>query len=82
MGVRRVRARPASTTWSALSVGHPATFRNGGFEQYQKSWYMLLFQFKGIAERWLSNDDWAHFRAWARHPDADAVIAELEANGR
>ena len=51
-----------------LSVGHPATFRKGGFEQYQKSWYMLLFQFKGIAERWLSNDDWAHFRAWARPP--------------
>jgi pimeloyl-ACP methyl ester carboxylesterase len=65
----------------ALSVGHPATFRKGGFEQYQKSWYMLLFQFKGIAERWLSNNDWAHFRAWAGHPDADAVIAELEANG-
>ena len=64
----------------ALSVGHPSTFRKGGFEQYQKSWYMLLFQFKGIAEKWLSNDDWAHFRAWARHPDADAVIAELEAN--
>ena len=64
----------------ALSVGHPSTFRKGGFEQYQKSWYMLLFQFKGIAEQWLSNDDWAHFRAWARHPDADAVIAELEAN--
>ena len=65
----------------ALSVGHPSTFRKGGFEQSQKSWYMLLFQFKGIAERWLSNDDWAHFRAWARHPDADAVVAELEANG-
>ena len=34
----------------ALSVGHPATFRAGGFEQYEKSWYMLLFQFTGIAE--------------------------------
>ena len=63
---------------AVLSVGHPATFRAGGFEQYQKSWYMLLFQFKGIAEKWLSNNDWAHFRAWAGHPDADAVIAELE----
>ena len=66
---------------AVLSVGHPATFRAGGFEQYQKSWYMLLFQFKGIAERWLSSNDWANFRAWARHPDADAVIAELEADG-
>ena len=65
----------------ALSVGHPATFRAGGFEQYEKSWYMLLFQFAGVAEEWLSADDWANFRAWSRHPDADAVIAELEANG-
>lgn len=62
-----------------LSVGHPATFRAGGFEQHEKSWYMLLFQFVGIAEEWLSANGWANFRAWARHPDADAVIAELEA---
>src|SRR5947209_8114539 len=27
----------------ALSVGHPATFLANGFEQHQKSWYMLLF---------------------------------------
>jgi pimeloyl-ACP methyl ester carboxylesterase len=64
-----------------LSVGHPATMRAGGFEQYEKSWYMLLFQFAGIAEEWLSKDGWANFRAWGRHPDADAVIAELETNG-
>jgi pimeloyl-ACP methyl ester carboxylesterase len=65
----------------ALSVGHPAAFRSGGFEQHEKSWYMLLFQFPGIAEEWLSANDWANFRAWARHPDADAVVAELAANG-
>jgi pimeloyl-ACP methyl ester carboxylesterase len=65
----------------ALSVGHPATFRAQGFEQHQKSWYMLLFQFSGVAEEWLSADGWANFRAWGGHPDTDAVIAELEANG-
>ena len=65
----------------ALSVGHPATFFADGFEQNEKSWYMLLFQFKGIAEQWLSADGWANFRAWGRHPDADATISELEANG-
>ena len=65
----------------AMSVGHPSSFRGEGFEQAEKSWYMLLFQFEGIAEQWLSGDDWANFRAWARHPDADAVIAELEASG-
>jgi pimeloyl-ACP methyl ester carboxylesterase len=64
----------------ALSVGHPSSFRAGGFEQHEKSWYMLLFQFEGIAEHWLSDDGWANFRVWAGHPDADAVIAELEAN--
>jgi pimeloyl-ACP methyl ester carboxylesterase len=63
-----------------LSVGHPATFRRT-LEQLEKSWYMLLFQFPGIAESWLTQDGWANFRSWGRHPDADAVIAELEANG-
>src|SRR5437588_11721193 len=42
-----------------LSVGHPATMRAGGFEQYEKSWYMLLFQFPGVAEEWLSGNGWA-----------------------
>ena len=61
-------------------MGHPAGFLRT-LEQRQKSWYMLLFQYAGIAERWLSEDNWANFRAWAGHPDADQVIAELEANG-
>jgi pimeloyl-ACP methyl ester carboxylesterase len=42
---------------------------------------MLLFQFAGVAERWLSDDGWANFRSWGGHPDADQVIADLEANG-
>lgn len=64
----------------ALSVGHPTTFRGEDFEQFEKSWYMLLFQFPDIAERWLSDNDWHNFRHWAHHPDADAVIDELETN--
>ena len=63
-----------------LSVGHPATIRRTRLQR-EKSWYMLLFQFAGIAERWLTDDDWANFRNWAQHPDAGQVIAELEANG-
>jgi pimeloyl-ACP methyl ester carboxylesterase len=66
---------------AVLSVGHPAAFRDAGWEQRQLSWYMLLFQFEGIAEQWLSDDGWANFRDWGQHPDADAVIAEIEANG-
>jgi pimeloyl-ACP methyl ester carboxylesterase len=65
----------------ALSVGHPATIRSAGLEQHQKSWYMLLFLFPGVAEEWLAGDDWSNFRAWAQHPDADGVIADLEATG-
>jgi pimeloyl-ACP methyl ester carboxylesterase len=65
----------------ALSVGHPIAFATAGMAQRQKSWYLLLFHFEEIAEQWLSEDDWANFRAWSNHPDADAVIADLEANG-
>jgi pimeloyl-ACP methyl ester carboxylesterase len=64
---------------AVLSVGHPSAFAAAGFAQREKSWYMLLFQFQGVAERWLSDNEWANFRAWARHPDADEVIAELAA---
>ena len=64
-----------------LSVGHPSSFAAAGLRQRQLSWYMLFFQFADVAERWLSDDDWANFRSWARHPDADDVIAELTANG-
>lgn len=84
----------AATTWAAatfapdrfhhhvaLSVGHPLAFGEAGLAQREKSWYMLLFQFQPEAEQWLSMDDWANFRSWASHPDADAVIAELEASG-
>jgi len=65
----------------ALSVGNPLAFASAGFEQREKSWYMLLFQFVDVAEQWLSNDDWSNFRAWSSHPDANEVIATLEKNG-
>jgi pimeloyl-ACP methyl ester carboxylesterase len=70
-----VPARVASLT--CLSVGHPRSIRSAGLAQREKSWYMLLFQFQGVAEEWLSQDDFRNFREWARHPDADAVIERL-----
>lgn len=66
---------------AALSVGHPAAFRLAGIPQQERSWYMLLFQFAGIAEQWLSDDGWANLREWSGHPDVDGVIADLEADG-
>ena len=67
--------RVASLT--ALSVGHPAAFAHAGLRQREKSWYMLLFQFPGVAERWLSADGFRNFRRWSGHPDADRVVARL-----
>ena len=64
-----------------LSVGHPLAFGGAGIRQRELSWYMLLFQFAGVAEQWLSADGWANFRAWASHPDHDAVAADLERPG-
>ncbi len=61
----------------ALSVGHPTAFVGTGFEQREKSWYMLLFQFEGVAETWLSANEFANFRALFRHPDPDDVMKRL-----
>ncbi len=60
-------------------------------EQQQKSWYMLLFQFAGVAEEWLSMDDFANLRRFvfdtaAPHtfPSADREVfcAALARPGR
>ena len=67
--------RVASLT--ALSVGHPAALRTAGWEQRQKSWYMLLFQFAGVAERWLSDHDFRNLREWTGHPDIEPVVKRL-----
>jgi pimeloyl-ACP methyl ester carboxylesterase len=66
---------------AVLSVGHPSSFRGAGFAQREKSWYMLLFQFEGIAEQWLSADDWTNFKACFAHPEADAVAPLLARDG-
>ncbi len=66
---------------ACLSVGHPSAFTGAGFPQREKSWYMLLFQFEGIAEEWLSMDDFENLRAWSAHPDLDSVIPRLRESG-
>jgi pimeloyl-ACP methyl ester carboxylesterase len=71
--------RVASVT--ALSVGHPSSLRSAGWRQRQMSWYMLLFQFRGVAEEWLSANDFRNFREWSGHPQADSVAARLAEPG-
>jgi pimeloyl-ACP methyl ester carboxylesterase len=67
-----------------VSVGHPAAFFSaGGFEQKEKSWYMLFYQAEGIAEEWLSRDGFANFRALAKEPvDFDRNAADMSEPGR
>ncbi|MFE0651167.1 alpha/beta fold hydrolase [Streptomyces sp. NPDC059534] len=67
---------------SLLSVGHLGAIRAAGWEQRQRSWYMVLFQLAGVAEDWLARDDFANLREMlGEHPDAEAVIAPLRAPG-
>jgi pimeloyl-ACP methyl ester carboxylesterase/2-polyprenyl-6-methoxyphenol hydroxylase-like FAD-dependent oxidoreductase len=67
--------RVASLT--CLSVGHPAAYGQAGWAQRQRSWYMLLFQVPGVAERWLSQHGFRNLRECFRHPDHDAVVTRL-----
>jgi pimeloyl-ACP methyl ester carboxylesterase len=60
-----------------LSVGHPLAFRNAGIEQRMRSWYMLLFQFEGIAEQWLEENPFL----LSGHPDHAAVSKRLAEPG-
>ncbi|HWL65929.1 MAG TPA: alpha/beta fold hydrolase [Actinomycetota bacterium] len=48
----------------ALSVGHPTAFGAASYEQLQRSWYMFMFQFEGVAEEWLSRNDFEFLRSW------------------
>jgi|FLYL01.1.fsa_nt_gi pimeloyl-ACP methyl ester carboxylesterase len=66
----------------ALSVGHPNAFRAAGIRQKEKSWYMLLFQFPGVAEEWLSRNDWETVRTWLGQPsEIEHWIADLSRPG-
>ncbi len=68
-------------TLAALSVSPPATYF-GSIAQYEKSWYMLLFQFEGIAEQVLMRDDWRLLRAWLPEAkDLETYIRDLSRPG-
>jgi pimeloyl-ACP methyl ester carboxylesterase len=76
------------TRLAAFSVGHPHAFAGAGHRQKQLSWYMLWFQFPGVAEAQLPADDWAWYRDWAHEgrargvdPLLDQHLADLERPG-
>ena len=47
-------------------------------EQQQKSWYMLLFQFPGVAEEWLLNNDAANLEAFVFDTAAPGTFPPAE----
>lgn len=70
------------TSLTALSVGHPSAFASAGLGQLRRSWYTLLFQFEGVAEQFLSSNDWAMFRRLTGdHPETPHWIADLSRPG-
>jgi pimeloyl-ACP methyl ester carboxylesterase len=76
---RPERVRSAVT----ISVGHPREYALAGLEQKRKGLYTLGWQFTGLAERWLTANDWARMRHWLRqHPEADACLRDLARPGR
>jgi len=65
-----------------LSVGHPRAFAEAGMEQRMRSWYMLLFQFRGVAEEFLQADNWRNFRAFVGDVvDLERYVADLSRPG-
>lgn len=65
-----------------LSVGSPPSFSAADMAQREKSWYMLLFQFKDVAEQIIARDDWRFLREFARHhPETEKWIADLSKPG-
>jgi pimeloyl-ACP methyl ester carboxylesterase len=70
-------------TLTVLSVGHPKSFGDRtNLKQMQASWYMLLFQFEGIAEKFITQDDWAFARRWlGSGSDIEHYIEDLSRPG-
>ncbi|HWT25223.1 MAG TPA: alpha/beta fold hydrolase [Solirubrobacteraceae bacterium] len=67
---------------AALSIGHPESRVPPSVAQREKSWYMLLFQFEGVAEELLMRDDAALLREWIGDAvDVDAYVADLSRPG-
>ena len=68
--------------FAALSVGHFGSFFETGIEQREKSWYMLFFQYEGIAEDALRANDWKLFREWTRnHSELPRWLEDLSRPG-
>jgi pimeloyl-ACP methyl ester carboxylesterase len=67
---------------AVLSVGHFAAGVAAGWEQRRLSWYMLWFQFPGVAEAVFPAQEWRLFREWAGdNSERERQIADLSRPG-
>lgn len=84
IGWRLVLAHPERIArYAALSVGHPAALGTGGLRQMLKSYYIFLFQIRGLGEWLLRGRDWRMVRAMAASTEeAQQAIARLSRPGR
>lgn len=65
---------------AVLSVPHPLAPHT--LRQREMAWYQLFFQFEGIAEAWLQNNNWALFREVLRgNGDVERYISDLSRPG-
>ena len=70
-------------TLAALSVGHTRAYLRSGWEQKQKSLYILFHQMRGICEAAYQLNDWSLLRKhWSAHGDIEDAIALLSRPGR
>jgi pimeloyl-ACP methyl ester carboxylesterase len=66
-----------------ISVGHPWEYAHAGLEQKRKGLYTILVQFRGLAEAWMSRDNFSGMRRFAPgHPDLDACVRAMSRPGR
>jgi pimeloyl-ACP methyl ester carboxylesterase len=67
-------------TLTALSVPHPRAPQT--LRQAEMSWYMLFFQFEGIAEATIQANEWEWLRWFSRgHIDLDRAVEDLSRPG-
>jgi len=68
---------------TAINGPHPTAFFEElldphDWRQNQMSWYMLLFQFPGVAEEWLAKDDFANLRHFGFGTAAPGTFSDEE----
>lgn len=67
-------------TLTAVSVPHPLVPPTP--RQREMAWYQLFFQFEGVAEATITDQDWALLREWAtEYKDIDRAIENLSRPG-